>query len=212
MQTANASAIASQRNFIGFRRILTGTVVNQSIRQDGSTACAVLSRLDHCGAPGPGCLCLWALEGLPPHIRQRQADAGHPWRNDDGPERHPGAKRLGARAGSGRRMRALWYTARDREGCLGTRERPRIPACLLALTVNSGMRYRIFFRLFCGCPPDGKLSWIASASRAGICQAVLLTVCHAQACRSSQTKVLGLRLLGKKIAGVHSGACRNEAE
>ena len=47
MQTANTSAIVSQRNFIGFGRIWTGTSANQCIRQDGSIACVVLSRLDH---------------------------------------------------------------------------------------------------------------------------------------------------------------------
>ena len=53
----------------------------------------------------------------------------------------------------------------------GSRELPWIPARLLALTLNSGMRYRMVFRLSCGCPPDGTLSpWIASASRAGICK------------------------------------------
>ena len=50
----------------------------------------------------------------------------------------------------------------------GSGELSWVPARLLALTLDSGMRYRMVFRLSCGCPPDGTLSpWIASAPRAG---------------------------------------------
>ena len=49
--------------------------------------------------------------------------------------------------------------------------RLRMSACLPALTVSSGMRYRVVFRLSCGCPPDGILSpQITLAYSPGICK------------------------------------------
>jgi hypothetical protein len=37
----------------------------------------------------------------------------------------------------------------------GVKASLRTLACLPALTTSSGMRYRLVFRLSCGCPPDG---------------------------------------------------------
>ena len=81
---------------------------------------------------------------------------------------------------------------------------------LPALTVSSGMRYRIFFRLSCGCPPDGKLSWIASASPAGICQVVLLTVLSCTNVQKLPDQSPGSSTPWREIAGGRSGACGNE--
>jgi hypothetical protein len=77
-----------------------------------------------------------------------------------------------------------------------------MPACLPALTVNSGMRYRIVFRLSCGCPPDGILSpQTTSASPAGICKAVLLTVLPRTNVQKLPDQSLGSSIPGEKLLG-----------